>query len=412
VPALAIQATTAAAAPPIVPTGPPPAIKHLIVGFKKNVSSKAQKRLISRLGGKRLKQLASIRAHVIRPRSGSLDRLRKRLEQSRFVRYAEPDFQVGLLATPTDPLFPSQYSETTAPINTQTTDAWNTKSNCSKVAILDTGIDTDHPDLVDNLWHNSKEVPNNDKDDDKNGYVDDYYGIDLIAGKGDGEDNNGHGTHVSGIVAGRANNGQGISGVCWSGSLVAVKFMDSQGHGSLSNAVAGIEYAIKVGAKIINNSWGGSDGSQALKDEIQTAEDKGILLTVAAGNNSQNIDKTPFYPASYTYGNLLVVAASTDADGLASFSDYGSKNVDLAAPGDSIISTYLGGGYKVLSGTSMATPFVTGVAALLKARNSDASYSTIRKTIRDEVDLLPAFSGITVSGGRVNTNKALTKIGS
>jgi subtilisin family serine protease len=254
-------------------------------------------------------------------------------------------------------------------------------------------------------------VPNNGKDDDHNGYVDDYYGIDLIAGKGDGEDNNGHGTHVSGIVAGRGNNGVGVSGVCWSGSVMAVKFMNSQGHGSMSNAVAGIEYAIEEGAKIINGSFGSSDPSQALEDEIQKAEDKGVLIVVAAGNNSQNIDKTPFYPASYTNGNLLVVAASTDADGLASFSDYGSKNVDLAAPGDNIISTYLGGGYKVLSGTSMASPMTAGVAALLKARNSDASYSEIRKTIRSEVDLLPAFNGKTVSGVRIDTNKALQKIG-
>ena len=188
--------------------------------------------------------------------------------------------------------------------------------------------------------------------------------------------------------------------------------MNSQGHGSMSNAVEGIEYAIKEGAKIINGSFGSSESSQALEDEIGTAEDKGVLIVVAAGNDSQDIDKTPSYPASYTNGNLLVVAASTDADGLASFSDFGSKNVDLAAPGDNILSTYLGGGYKVLSGTSMASPMTAGVAALLRARNSDASYSEIRKTIRSEVDLKPAFSGNTVSGGRLNTNKALLKIGS
>ena len=410
--ALAWTAGPAAAGVPVGPIGPPPPAKHLIVGFKQDVSSKAQKRLISKLEGKRLRRLAAgIRAHVVSPPAGGLEPLRKRLLRSRLVRYAEPDQNVGLTATPNDPLFPSQYSENTAPINTQTTDAWNTKSNCSKVAILDTGIDTDHPDLKDNLWHNKHEKPDNGKDDDKNGYVDDYYGIDLIKRKGNGEDNNGHGTHVSGIVAGRGNNAQGISGVCWSGSVMALKFMNSQGHGSMSNAVAGIEYAVKQGAKIINGSFGGSESSQALKDEIKTAQDKGVLIVLAAGNNSQNIDKTPFYPASYTNGNLLVVAASTDVDGLASFSDFGSKNVDIAAPGDNILSTYLGGGYRVLSGTSMASPMTAGVAALLKARNSDASYSDIRKAIREEVDLLPAFSANTVSGGRLNTLKALQKIG-
>ena len=409
---LALTAGSATAGAPVGPISPPPAAKHLIVGFKKGVSSKAQKRLISKLKGKRLRKLAGgIRAHVVSPPSGRLEQLRKRLQKSSLVRYAEPDQNVGLTATPNDPLFSSQYSETTAPINTQTTDAWNTKSNCSKVGILDTGIDTDHPDLKDNLWHNKHEKPNNGKDDDKNGYVDDYYGIDLIARKGDGEDNNGHGTHVSGIVAGRGNNAMGVSGVCWSGSVMALKFMNSQGHGSMSNAVAGIDYAIKQGAKIINGSFGSSDPSQALEDEIKTAQDKGVLIVVAAGNNAQNIDKTKFYPASYTNGNLLVVAASTDTDGLASFSDFGSTNVDLAAPGDNILSTYLGGGYKVLSGTSMASPMAAGVAALLKAKNSDATYSEIRKTIRAEVDLKPAFSGITVSGGRINTLRALQKIG-
>jgi thermitase len=411
VPALVFQAGIAAAGTPVGPIGPPPPAKHLIVGFKKNASSKAQKRLISRMSGERLKQLASIRAHVVKPRSGSLDRLRKRLQKSRFVRFAEPDQAVSLHAMPNDPLFSSQYSETSAPINTQTIDAWNTKTNCSKVAILDTGIDTDHPDLKENLWHNGKEKRDNGKDDDKNGYVDDYYGIDLVAGKGNGEDDNGHGTHVAGIVAGRGNNGQGVSGVCWSGSVMALKFMNSRGHGSMSKAVAGIEYAIKQGAKIINGSFGSSESSQALEDEIEKAQDKGVLIVVAAGNESQNIDKTPVYPASYTNGNLLVVAASTDADGLASFSNLGAKNVDLAAPGDNILSTYMGGGYRTLSGTSMASPMIAGVAALLRARNSDASYSEIRKTIRSEVDLKSAFSGNTVSGGRLNTNKALIKIG-
>jgi thermitase len=408
--ALALPAA-ASAGTPVGPTGPPPAVTKLIVGFKKDVSSKAQKRLISRLKGKRLLKLASIRAHVVRPRSGSLDRLRKRLAGSRLVKYAELDQNLGLRLTPNDTLFSNQYSETSAPINTQTTDAWNIKTNCKKVAILDTGIDTDHPDLKNNVWHNKHEKPDNGKDDDKNGYVDDYYGIDLIAGKGDGEDNNGHGTHVSGIVAGHGNNAAGIAGVCWSGSLVAVKFMNSQGQGSLSKAVAGIEYAIDAGAKIINCSFGSSESSKALKDEIEKAQDKGVLLTVAAGNNGQNIDTTPEYPAGYTNGNLLVVAASTSTDTLASFSNFGAKNVDLAAPGDNIVSTYLNGTYHVLSGTSMAAPMTAGVAALLWARNSDATYSEIRKTIRGEVDLLSAFSGNTVSGGRVNTNKALQKIG-
>ena len=276
--------------------------------------------------------------------------------------------------------------------------------------MLDTGVDTNHPDLKDNIYKNSKEKNNNGKDDDKNGYVDDYYGLNVRKGKGNGEDDNGHGTHVAGIVAGRGNNGTGVSGVCWTGNVIPIKFMNAQGYGSMSDAIEGIEYAISRGAKVINASFGSSTSSQALKDEISRAKDKGVLIVVAAGNDGKNIDSNPTYPASYSNGNLLVVAASTDTDALASFSNYAKYAVDLAAPGQSIVSTYLGGTYKVLDGTSMAAPMVAGVAGLLRARNSDATYSEIRKSIRNKVDTFSAFDGKTYSGGRVNTKRALDKV--
>ncbi len=190
-----------------------------------------------------------------------------------------------------------------------------------------------------------------------------------------------------------------------------VKFMNSQGQGSTSDAIAGMDYAIQMGAKIINNSWGGTSKSQSLENEIEHAEDKGVLLVVAAGNNSQNIDKDPFYPADYTNGNILCVAAITADNSLASFSDFGSKNVDLGAPGNDIVSTYPTSTYKVLSGTSMATPYVTAAAAMLFKQNSDLTYSKLRSLIKDHVTPNPVLGGKTVTGGQLDVAGALSAAG-
>lgn len=384
---------------------------QLIVGFKKRTSTSEQRRIVRRARGHTRKQFRAIRASVVRSRPGfGLKGLRKRLLRSPRVRYVERDPIAGILEAPNDPFYGSQYSENGS-IPTAATDAWNLGTGCPRVAVLDTGVDTDHPDLRDNLYTNGNETPDNGIDDDENGYVDDYHGINLVAGKGDGEDDNGHGTHVSGIISGRGNNGIGIAGVCWSAQIIPIKFMDSSARGATSDVIDGIEYAIKRGATVVNGSFASSSKSQALEDEIKHAKDRGVLLVVAAGNHSSNIDKEKSYPASFTGGNLLVVAASTSTDGLASFSNYGKSNVDVAAPGERILTTDIGGRYKAVSGTSMATPMVAGLAALLRTKNPDATFSQIRSAIRGSVDKLPAFSGKTYSGGRVNLARALGRIG-
>jgi subtilisin family serine protease len=175
--------------------------------------------------------------------------------------------------------------------------------------------------------------------------------------------------------------------------------------------IDGIEYALERGATIVNCSFASSSKSRALEDEIKHAKDRGVLLVVAAGNHSRNIDREKSYPASFTGGNLLVVAASTSTDGLASFSNYGKSSVDVAAPGEGILTTDIGDRYKTVSGTSMATPMVAGLAALLHAKKPRASYSQIRSAICGSVDKLPAFSGKTSCGGRVNLARALGRIG-
>lgn len=385
---------------------------QLVVGFKSGTSSDEQARILDRAGGTQRRALRRIRAASIRPRGGvALARLKAKLADEPAVRYVEPDFILNASKEPDDPQYDVQYALAepgTGSISAPP--AWDVKYSCTKVAVLDTGAQTDHPDLVDNLYVNSADKPNNNKDDDKNGRVDDNIGIDLVAGKGDGEDDNGHGTHVSGIIGARTNNETGVAGTCWKGSIVPVKFMDSRGKGSTSDAADGIEYAVQRGIKIINCSFGSSSESSALQDAVDYAQDKGVLIVVAAGNDGVNIDKTPTYPASYTNSNILTVAASTATDTLASFSNYGPDGVDVAAPGDNIRSTYLGSTYKNLDGTSMASPYVTGAAALLKAADSSATYGDLRTALRKKVDKPSALNGKVVYDGRLNLDKALDYI--
>lgn len=397
----------------------PAAEGRLLVGFDRGVDSERQQAVLAALGGRIAQRFGAIRGGrlvLVRPRSGKATKaLRKRLLANPAVSYAERDFFqfASQSRVPDDPFYPREWALVNAPgdHDIDAPNAWANRTGCAKVAILDTGIDTDHPDLKANVFK-SEDKPNNDKDDDKNGYVDDTYGFNAIAGKGSGEDDNGHGTHVAGIVGARGNNATGDTGTCWSTKLVAVKFMNSRGKGSTSNAIAGIQYAVKQGLKVINCSFGSSASSSALHDAVDYAQDKNALLVVAAGNDSESIEKNPLYPASYSDSNILAVAASTTSDTLASFSNFGSQSLDLAAPGDSIYSTYLGGGYKVLSGTSMAAPYVAGVAAMLRKQESGATYGELRKAIRPKVDKLSAFNGKVVSDGRLNAQQALAAIGS
>jgi len=413
--ALAGLAVALAAAP--AQAQAPAVSGQVLVGFERGVSKDDQQRILGSASGRLAKRFAGIRGGrlaLVRPRSGvATDMLRRRLRRLDGVAYAEPDFIHSAFdpKTPDDPLYVRDYALVDAPDDhdIDAPDAWGARTSCAKVAVLDTGTDTDHPDLVSNVYK-SDDKPNNGKDDDKNGYVDDTYGLNVIKGKGSGEDDNGHGTHVSGIIAAHGNNADGIAGVCWSAKVVPVKFMNSKGKGSTSDAITGIQYAVKKGLKIINCSFGSSSKSSSLHDAVDYAQDKGVLLVVAAGNDGENIDKNPSYPASYTDSNILTVAATDSDDALASFSNFGSTGVDVGAPGDQIYSTYLGGGYKFLSGTSMAAPYVAGVAAMLRKQDSDATYSTLRKAIRNHADAQPALSGKVASGGRLNVNRALAAI--
>jgi subtilisin family serine protease len=280
------------------------------------------------------------------------------------------------------------------------------------VAILDSGVDYNHPDLESNMWINPGEIQGNGLDDDGNGYVDDVHGINAIEHDGDPMDDEGHGTHVAGIVGASGNNGIGISGVCWNCSLMALKFLDEEGDGYLSHELKGIEYAINNGADIINGSFGTYDSSRIEKNAILAAQDAGVLFVLSSGNDGLNDDQSHHYPSSYEADNIIAVAASTRRDGLASFSNYGPDSVDVAAPGSSIYSTVPGNGYATYGGTSMAAPHVSGAAALIKSHNSSLTWRQIKSRLLSSCDSLPALAGKVVSGGRININNALVGQGS
>ncbi len=293
--------------------------------------------------------------------------------------------------------------------------AWDitTGSRSVVVAVVDTGVDYNHPDLAANVWTNPREIPGNGRDDDGNGFVDDVHGYNFAYNTSDPMDDQGHGTHVSGTIAAVGNNGVGVVGVNWSASIMALKFLDDSGSGYTSDAVRAINYATMmrtrygVNVRVMNHSWGGPGFSTALHDAIQASGTAGILNSVAAGNSSANVDSSPSYPAAYDCTNMIAVAATTSQDQLASFSNWGPASVDVAAPGYQILSTVPNSGYASYSGTSMATPHVSGVAALAWSLKPNATVAEVRNAILQGADRLSSLSGRVATGGRLNAYNTL-----
>ncbi len=275
------------------------------------------------------------------------------------------------------------------------------------IAVIDTGIDYSHPDIGNNIWINTLEIPSNGIDDDGNGYVDDIYGYNFVDGISDPMDDNGHGTSCAGVIGAISNNDIGISGVARDIKLMPLKFMNAEGIGTYADAIEAVEYARQKGADIISISWGSQQYNQAMKDEIDSSS---MLFICAAGNNAQNNDLNPVYPASFTSQNIISVAASDQDDNLAPFSNWGPTSVDLASPGVNILSCDLSSRaqqYRYLSGTSIAVPFVSGVSGLVKANHPDYSATQIRENIIGTVDIIEPFQNYVASGGRLNAYNSL-----
>lgn len=323
--------------------------------------------------------------------------------------------------TPNDPMFADQWAlnNTGADGGTKRADidalkAWATTKGSEDVvvAVLDTGVDYTHQDLVANMWIRPENIPAYTDDElgtynDLNG----FNGTDRIA---DPMDDNGHGTHCAGIIGAEGDNGIGVAGINWHVKIMPLKFLGRGGSGSTDDAIEAINYAIDrkkkgVNIRIISASWGSTARSKALEDTIKAAGDAGILFVAAAGNDGTNNDARPHFPSNYDLPNVISVAALDRNDQLASFSNFGAKTVQVAAPGKDILSTWLNDTYREASGTSMATPYVSGVAALIIADQPGISMADLRKRLLTTVDKLDTVKGKVASGGRVCAADSLVK---
>lgn len=348
-------------------------------------------------------------------------------ENAPFVEYAEPDFILEPTKSPNDPFFDRLWGLNNTgqtggsyDVDIDAPQAWNVSVGDpnTTVAVIDSGVNIGHPDIKNNVWINPGEIPRNGQDDDNNGYVDDTRGWDFIndnPGVYDRADGEEHGTHIAGTIAAVGNNDRGITGVNWQASIAPLKFLGPEG-GFVSDAVEAIDYAVAEDIGVSNNSWGSGYYSQTLKDAIDRADAAGHLFVAAAGNGGidgvgDDNDQNPFYPASYDSPNIVSVAATNKGDYVTRFSNYGDTMVDLGAPGVNVLSTLPGNEYGYFSGTSMAAPHVAGTASLIKTTSPDLDDGQIKARIMEYVDVRPGLQGKTVSGGRLNTYRALTENG-
>jgi subtilisin family serine protease len=305
-------------------------------------------------------------------------------------------------ASATDPRITEQWAlQGDAPMGIDS--AWRQTTGADvTVAIIDSGIDLGHPDLAPNFWTNPGEIPGNGVDDDGNGYADDVHGYDFVDNDGTPQDTNGHGTHVAGIVGARGGNGIGGAGVAWQARLMTIRVLDGQARGTTAAVAAGIRYAVDNGARIVNLSLAGPTSTPDLEAAVHYARARGVLIVVAVGNDGADLAASPTYPAAYGDDNVLGTAATTRDGGLSSVSDYG-PGADVAAPGEQILATALGGGYEWRTGTSMAAPEVAGALVLLAAARPDLD----GKGLRDALLAGVRHTGLPVSAGALDVGAAL-----
>ncbi len=288
-------------------------------------------------------------------------------------------------------------------------DAWKQTKGEKEIiiAVIDTGVDYNHEDLASNMWKNEKELNGTPGvDDDGNGFVDDIYGYDFANTDSDPLDDQGHGSHCAGVI-GAAHNTKGIRGVMSNVRIMALKFLTAKGSGSTMGAVQAIDYAIKMGANIMSNSWGGGAHTQTLKEAIERAHAAGVIFVAAAGNSKTDNDSKPHFPSNYEVPNVISVGAFTGAGAKADFSCYGKKTVHVFAPGKDILSTVPGNSYKKMSGTSMATPFVSGIIGLLVSHYPNITPEEAKAKVIATSTKTEALSSFSVSGGRVNAAELL-----
>jgi hypothetical protein len=409
--------------------GHPVAAGEVLVKFREGASFAAQLHASSLADADVAHPVGRAGVQRMRSRSRDVASLISDLSGHPDVAYVEPNFILHAFSAPNDPMFGSLWglhntgqlvggAPGLAGADVGAVQAWEvtTGSRASVVGVIDSGVDFTHPDLAANMWSAPTSFTVNIGGMNITCPAGSH-GFDAIGNDCNPQGATDHGTHVAGTIGAAGNTGTGVVGVNWVASIMALRFIDGEGKGTTANAIKTIEFAIETKAlfagtaganvRVLSASWGGAPFSQALLDAINQAHAHGMLFVAAAGNEGANLDATPVYPASYPAPNVIAVAATTNRDELAWFSNHGPQHVHLAAPGVAIQSTVRYGGYAMYQGTSMAAPHVSGAAALILSR-CELDTAALKAAILESVDPLPALAGRTVTGGRLNVGRAVT----
>ncbi len=384
------------------------AADHILVNLREGQDVDALTDLNATHGATIIQQLSGTSTFVVQLESTTLDALETAIkfysEAADKVAYAEPDYVRYPTALPND----TDYGQLWGMTKISAPAAWDISTGNSNVvvAVIDSGMDMDHPDLLSNLWSNDGEIAGDGIDNDNNGYIDDVNGWNFVANSKDPEDDQSHGTHCAGTIGAVGNNGNQVVGICWNVSIMPLKSANAAGSFVSDTSVA-IRYAVDNGAKVLSNSYGGGGNSQTDYDAILYAHNKGAIFVAAAGNDAADNDAIPMYPAGYDVPNVISVAATDSSDDLAGFSNFGATSVDLAAPGVGILSTVPDGATELKNGTSMACPHVAGAMALLLGVQPDLAPAEAKQILMNSIDPVVGLAGKVVTGGRLNLQKLM-----